>query len=83
MIQVELNLRELSDRCRSVHDSSDPMTALNLPSVPSDAKVSNDPIGFGHVTPDLLNQGRKHLFHWAVDFISPPPGAVPQPWRAG
>lgn len=63
MIQVELNLRELSDRCRSVHDSSDPMTALNLPSVPSDAKVSNDPIGFGHVTLDFLNQGRKHLFH--------------------
>lgn len=46
----------------------------------TDANTSNDPIGFGHTTLDLLNQGRNHC---TLGFIPPPPGAVPQPQRAG
>lgn len=45
----------------------------------TDAKMSNDPIGFGRTTLDLLNQGRNRR---TALFIPPLPGAVPQPWRA-
>lgn len=46
----------------------------------TEAKMSNDPIGLGHSTLDLLNQGRNPC---SVGFTPPPPGAVPQPQRAG
>lgn len=41
----------------------------------TDGKMSNDPVGFGRTTLDLLNQGRNHC---SVGFIPPPPGAVPR-----